>query len=482
MKSLRIKTTKALFWDLVGNYGGQFSSFIISIFLARLLEPEEFGLVGMSMVFIAILQIFKDMGFASALIQNKENTSLTYSSVFYLNVFAGALLTIMLYLAAPSIGDFYENHKITELVRLLSIIFFISSFTIVQTTILRRELDFKSLTFRDLISQVVAGIIAIIFAWNGFGVYALVIQQIIAALISVILLWKISNWYPKIEFSWIEVKKLSSYSVYVFAARFINQIINQIDTLIVGKLFSPATLGYYSRGNSLNNIINKNSISSLSKVFFPALSAIQDKDERFEKVFLNVIKIVSVLSAFITGVFYIVGEVLIIQLFGAKWEPSVFIFKILIIKGFTYPISAMIVSAFLAKGKSKENFHYGNIRKGLQLTPMIFAFYFGFNAFLYATVIVSVVAWFLNNIFVHLSLNISFIKQLKAVLPNICVVVILVLSVEYVIDLEFNLISVFVKLIIFTTIYLIYLKVTGNIVLSELYTFYNKFKLKMMNK
>lgn len=140
MSSLRSRTGIALAWDLLGNYGGQISSFIISIFLARLLDPEEFGLVGMSMVFIAVLQIFKDMGFASALIQNKENTSLTYSSVFYLNVFAGIIFTVVIYFLAPFIGGFYENQKVTDLVRLLSITYFISSFNIVQITILRKNL------------------------------------------------------------------------------------------------------------------------------------------------------------------------------------------------------------------------------------------------------------------------------------------------------------------------------------------------------
>lgn len=293
------------------------------------------------------------------------------------------------------------------------------------------------------------------------------------------MLWKISDWHPKIEFSWLEVKQLSSFSIYVFAAQSVNQLIKQADTLIVGKLFSPATLGFYSRANSLNSLINKNSVSSIAKVFFPALASIQDKDERFEAIFLKVISLVSVLSVFLTGFFFIAGEELVIGLFGAKWEPSVFIFKIIIINGFTYPISAMIVNAFMAKGKSKQNFHYGNIRKVIQLTPMIFAFLYGFNAFLYATVASNILAWILNNIFVHISLKISLKDQFKVVLPNLLVVVVLLFIIEYWLNIDRNLINTILKLLGYTAIYLLYLKISGNIILDEMNTIVNKIRLKL---
>jgi O-antigen/teichoic acid export membrane protein len=270
VSTFRKQTGKALIWDLIGSYGGQVSAFIISIFLARLLSPEDFGLVGMSMVFIAMLQVFRDVGFSSALIQNKNNTSITYSSVFYFNLLTGFLLAIAIYFAAPNIGAFYGNEGVTQLLQLLIIPFFVNSLTIVQSTILRKELDFKSLTYRNLISQIVSGFCAIAFAFYGFGVYALVIQQIIASLIAAFLIWRISDWKPKLEFSWKELKKLSNFSFYVFAATSVNKVIQQLDALIIGKLFSPATLGFFSRANSLNNLITKNASGSITKVFFPA--------------------------------------------------------------------------------------------------------------------------------------------------------------------------------------------------------------------
>lgn len=438
MTSLRNKASKAFIWDLLGNYGGQVSYFVITVFLARLLSPVEFGLVGMSMVFIAILNVFKDLGFASALIQNPDNTKLTYSSVFWVNIIAGALLTLLVFLAAPLIGWFYENDQIIIIVRLLSFTFLLSSLNIVQVTILKKRLNFKRLTLIQLGSLLFSGIIAIAAAYWGLGVFSLVIQQLLAILISMSLLWKVSEWKPSFDFSKKEVKKLTGFSVYVFFGQFVNQIFKQLDTLIVGKLFSPATLGFFSRAESINSLISKNSVSTFNRVFFPVLSTIRDDDERFEKIFLKVLNIVSTISIFLTGVFFLSGEELIIFLFGEKWQPSVFIFEVLIIKGFSYPISAMVVNAFFAKGKSKENFHYGNIRRVTQLIQLGIAWVFGFNAFLYAIVGVSIFNWLLNTYFVRRTLGISFWSQIALVLKPLIVAAILVLMLSYLLPSGFS--------------------------------------------
>lgn len=479
MDNLRGKATKAFLWDLFGSYGAQIISFVISIFLARLLAPEDFGLVGMSLVFIGMLQIFKDMGFASALIQNEDNTSLTYSSVFYLNVFAGIVLTILLYFTAPWIGRFYDNQTITNLVRLLSITFFLSSFNIVQSTILRKSLNFKVLTLRGLIAQVISGFIAVIMAFNDYGVYALVAQQIIAAIVGTILLWKITHWYPKWEFSWEEIKKLSGFSIYVFAASSVNKILLQMDTLIIGKLFSPATLGYFTRANTLNNLIAKHSAGSILKVFFPTLSQVKDDAKRFNKIYLKVINMVASVAIFLTAVSFLVGEELIIGLFGAKWRPSIPIFQILILKGFTYPISSMIVNAFLAKGKSKENFHYGNIRKVLQLVPFVFAYFGGFYPYLYASLGVSLLAWGLNNVFVHISLKISLKDQFLAVIPHLFFASIFVLVIVYFLPEQFSYFLAVVKVIAFSLLYLVFLKVSKAPILKEGNILINILKTKL---
>jgi O-antigen/teichoic acid export membrane protein len=479
MGNLRGRTSRAFLWDLFGNYGSQVSSFVISIFLARLLSPEDFGLVGLSMVFISMLNIFQEMGFASALIQNEKNTSLTYSSVFFLNVSAGLVLTVGVFFSGPLIGAFFDQPIITDLVRLLSIAFFFTSFNIVQVTILRKALDFKKLTFRRLTAQLCAGVIAVVFAYLDYGVYALVIQQIVAAAISTALLWKITNWYPKWEFSWSEIKKLSSFSLYVFAASSVNKIIEQLDTLVIGKLFSPTTLGFFSRANSLNNLVTKNSSASIAKVFFPALTQVKDDSERFERIYLKVINMVASIAIFLTCIFYLIGEELIIGLFGVKWKLSIPVFQILILKGFTYPISAMIVNAFLAKGKSKANFHFGNIRKVLQLIPFVFAYFGGFYPFLYANIVVAFLAWILNNIFAHLSLNITLKNQYLAVIPQLFFAFIFVLSIMYFFPNDFSYFWAVGKVIVFGTLFMLFLKLSKAPIVNEGSELIAKFKNRL---
>lgn len=426
MSQLREKASKAVIWDFIGSYGSQITYFIISIFLARLLSPADFGLVGMAMVFISLLNVFKDFGFSSALVQNTENSSITYSSIFFINILAGAILTLIIILVAPLIGNFYNNPKITDIVRLLSLTFFISSFNIVQGTILRIKLDFKSITIRGLTSQFIGGVIGVLAAFYDYGVYSLVIQQISASIINTILLWKITSWYPKFEFSLVEVKKLFGFSAFVFFGQFVNQLFKQLDTLVVGKMFSASTLGFYSRAESINSLISKNSVTTFNKVFFPVLSSIKNEDERFEKVYFKVIDLIGSLSVFLTCVFFLCGRELILTLFGEKWEPSVLIFQVLIIKGFSYPLSVMMVSALHAKGKSKEDFLFGLIKKLLQLSPLVFAYFSGFQAFLYALVTVNILSWLLNSFFVHKVIDISFLNQVLPVFKMIFVSIVFI--------------------------------------------------------
>ncbi len=467
MSDLKKRASKALVWSLLGSYGGQFFSFLISILLARLLTPEDFGLVGMSMVFIGMLNIFRGMGFSDALVQNESNTSLTYSSVFFLNISAGLILTFALFFSAPFIGAFYKNPIITDLVRLLSVSFFVNSFNIVHETILSKKLDFKRLTSRNLISQLIAGIVAVVFAYFDYGLYALVIQQIVAVFLSTLMIWKITDWYPKWEFSWNEIKNLGNFSKYVFAASSVNKILEQLDTLIIGKLFSPSTLGFFTRANSLNKLIIQNSSGSITAVFFPTLVQVQNDPERFEKIYLRVINIVASVAVFLTSVFYLLGEELIIGLFGAKWQSSIPIFHILILKGFTFPISAMIVNAFMAKGKSKANFHFGNIRKLLQVVPLFIAYYWGFYPFLYAHIVVAFATWILNNLFAHVSLNIPIKKQTLAVLPHLFFSFIIVLGIVILLPNGFSYFWAVVKVIAYAVLFAIYVKSTNAPILKE---------------
>ena len=470
METLRSKATKGLGWELIGSYGAQVSSFVISIFLARLLSPEEFGLVGMSMVFLVVFEVFKNFGFSSALIQGKNISSLTYSSVFYVNILFGAFLTIIIYFIAPFVADFYKNQQVLNVLRLLSVVFFLNSFNLVQSAILNKEFNFKVLTTRRLIAQIIGGVVAIVFAYYGFGVLALIIQQIVASVISTFLLWKISNWRPKLEFSFVEVKRLLNFSGYVFLSQLFSKIIREVETLIFGKIFSAAFLGFYTRAVSLNKLIYSQSVNSLSKVLFPTLSSVQDDPQRFNKIYLKLIGSVSLISLFLTGVFYLSGESLIIILFGEKWQPSIALFKIIILKGFTLPISMIIVNTLLAKGFSKQVFIVGRLRDLFHVSIIPIAFYYNVELYLYASFVVSVFAWLINNLFVSKYIEISFKKQFNAVFPNLLftsILIIIISQLKELMNLNYILVD-FLSVMIFILLFILWLFLSKSIVLEEL--------------
>ncbi|MBK6266501.1 lipopolysaccharide biosynthesis protein [Marivirga sp. S37H4] len=421
MSTLKNRSAKAFAWNIAGTILRQGSGFIISIFLARLLEPAEFGLVGMAMVFISVSQVFIDVGFASALIQNKDNTNLTYSSIFYLNFAAGLVLTAIFYLSAPFIGDFYGDAEITSLVRWLSLIFVFNSLNLVQTSILKRKLNFKVLTLRNVIASTVGGVLGVICAFLDFGVYSLVVQQIVTAILGTILLWTTSGWKPDLKFSWYEVKRLSGFSAFVFFDQFTSTIFRKLDILLIGKVFSAATLGFYTRAVSLKDQVILYTTTSLVSVFYPVLSGLQDNHQEYSRVYFKVISVVAFASYALTGLLYIMGGDIIIILFGDKWEPSIPIFQILILAVCTAPINGMMVNAFMSKGRSKENFYLGLIRKLIKVIPLLVAYYYGIFEFTVAVVIAEYFLTAMNMYFtkkiLKIPLSIHFRKIFESIIP-----------------------------------------------------------------
>ncbi len=426
--SLKQKTAIALAWDFGGTLAQTLSGFIISIFLARLLTPEEFGLVGMALVLITISQVFVDVGFASALIQNQETTHLSYSSVFWLNVVMGVLLTSLFYFFAPYIGRFYENQEVTSLVRWLSLIFVFNAFSIVQTALLKKKLNFRVLSISTIIGGSIGGVVGVVFAFLGFGVYSLVIHNIVTALLVTVLLWSAAGWRPDFKFSISEIKKLTGYSSYVFFDRFVSTIFQRLDIVVIGKALSPATLGFYTRAVSLKNQVATFSSSSVSKVFFPVLASLQDNAKEFSKVYFKVISIVAFVSFGLTGILYVLGEDIIIVLFGEKWRPSVAIFQILILAACNYPLSVMMINAFMSKGRSRENFYVGIFRKSIRIIPLYIAYAYGIIPFTIGVVVVSYFLTVTNIMFLKkytgLSLSLHFRKIFEGAIPLVVIILI----------------------------------------------------------
>jgi O-antigen/teichoic acid export membrane protein len=415
LNSIKKKTIKAFSWDFIGRLFSQSSTFIVSIFLARLLNPEDFGLIAMAMAFIHIGGVFIDVGFSAALIQNKENSDLTYNTVFIFNIIAGAFLTCIVYFSSDYIGVFYNDEQVAVLVKWLSLFFIFNSFNRVQNTILSRKLNFKALTIRMFIASTLGGVIGVTAAYNDYGVFSLVIQILTTAILSTILLWSTSKWKPKLQFSFQEMKKLFGFSVFAFLERIMNNIFLRLDVLLLAKIFNPIAVGFYTRAATLQDQATKYSSSSIIRVLFPVLSKYQDNPIEFRRIYLKMFEIISFLSFGLTGLLFILGSDIIISLFGEKWAPSIPIFQILILASATIPLNSLMWNAIMSQGKSKENFYLGLLKKTISLVPFIIAIRYNILYFTIAWVIAKYIATSLNMMLIYKLSSVSIRAQILSI-------------------------------------------------------------------
>ncbi|MFY7943266.1 MAG: lipopolysaccharide biosynthesis protein [Crocinitomicaceae bacterium] len=421
--SLRSKTIKAFSWDFLGRIVTQVSSFIVSIFLARLLSPEEFGLVAMALAFISISSVFIDIGFSAALIQKQDATDKTYSSIFYFNVAAGLILTVIVYAFAELIGQFYNRIEVVSLLKWLSLIFVFNSFNRVQNVILNKEMNFKQLTIRTFFASVLSGILGIIMAYKGFGVYSLVGQSLSLAFFSTIFLWTTTSWRPSLYFSFNELRGLMKFSVFAFFERIINSIFLKLDVLLLAKLFNPAIIGFYTRSSTLKEQVTKYSSSSIIRVFFPMFSKIQHDKKKFNTIYLKIFSFISFISFWLTAVLFFISEDLILFLFGKKWLPAVPMFQILVFASCVLPLNSLMWNAMMGIGKAKENFYLGLIKKIILLIPFGMAVWQNnITLFILLWVICNYITALINMIYLHLKMHISFMKQLREILTGIMII------------------------------------------------------------
>jgi O-antigen/teichoic acid export membrane protein len=403
----------ALGWSFLGDFSRQGVTFLVSIVLARLLLPKDFGLVGMSMAFIAILSLLVDGGFSKALIQAKTVDAVSFDSVFYFNLVVGLLLMFLLYFLAPSIGSFYENEVVADLVRWFSLLVPIKALSVVHNAIFTRELRFKELGIRSFVAGAGGGIVGVVMALLGYGVYALVGQTLAGGILGVLVLWWAADWRPGRRFSLARLREISGFGRFVFAAHLLSRSISEIYALSIGKFFSPATLGFFTRAQSLSQLMVKYTSGVVMKVYLPVFSKLQDEQEKFKALFFKVTGLTAWAIFLLSGVLILSAELLIVTLFGEKWLPSVRVFQILMFSFFNYPINSLLINALLANGLSRNNFNYNLLRSMLRLLPLLFAWVYGFEAFLFSLVAISYIGTLMNNWLIGRDLGFGFRRQIK---------------------------------------------------------------------
>lgn len=475
MSDLLGKSKKGFKWDLLGSFVNQVFNLGISIVLARLLSPQEFGIVGIALVFTSLTEVFTDVGFSSGIIYKQKLDDKAYSSVFYINISLSVVFAAIIFFSAPYIGGFYSDDDISTVLRYLAIVPIIAALGKVHSAILVKDLDFKSLTIRDVIAKVLGGVTGIIAALNNFGVFSLVIQHIVAAISGTFMLWFRSRWIPRLTFSWNSVRSITSYSIYVFFENLIRRLFIRLDTLAIGKFFSPAVLGFYSRAESLNSQVATYSSNSLRKIAFPLLSSIQD-DERFQAIFFKLLAASCIAVTYLAGGLLIFADEIILLLFGPQWGPSIIIFKILLYKVAISPFGALLGATLLSKGLSKLKFKISLIQRVVLITPILIAiFYDSIEYFSIAVVIAFLIGILISSYWTFVVIEISFKYQMRLLLSTILPLISISIFSYHFTNVP-KVLTLFLFLILYTGFLFVALKTEFLYLLNQVISLYKSLK------
>ena len=426
MSSLRQKTLNGVIWSSVQRFGTMAITFVSSIVLARLLTPDDFGCIGMLMIFISLANTFIDGGFGSALIQKKQPTNEDYSTIFYWNIALSILLYVVLFTGAPFVARFYRIPLLTRVLRVQGIVLFFNAFSIIQQNQLKKQLHFKELSVVYITSASISLIVAIFMAYHGWGVWSLVAQQISISVLHALLFWFVSKWRPIRVFSWESFRSLFGFGGFMLLSNLFSALSNEIQGLLVGRMFNPATLGLYNQAFRLEGSAATATSSIIDQVTYPVLSSIQDNKSSFVSVLKRFIQLPAFICSLIMMVLIVIAEPLIILLYSDKWIDCVPYFQILCSAGLAVCLQGSANNAIAAIGKSKVLFAWTIVKRSLTIVLCVVGILIaGMKGLLWSCVIGAWSVYFINAYLVSKHVGYGFFQQIWDILPSIIVSVII---------------------------------------------------------
>lgn len=430
MDSLKHKTVRGLWWSFLETIGLQGTRFIIGIVLARLLFPEQFGLIGMLMIFTAVAQSFLDSGFGAALIQKRHATPMDICSIFYFNIAVGILAAGVLCALAPGIAAFYNQPILTPLTRALSLTIVINSFGLVQTTILEKQINFKALTKVSLISSGLSGIIGIAMATAGFGVWSLVAQQISASFFRVVVVWLVNDWRPEPVFSVTSLREMFGFGSRMMASGLLNQIFSNIYFLVIGKLFSATDLGFFTRATSLEQLPSRTLSGMVGRVTFPVLSSIQDDPARLKRGLKKALTTLVLVNFPVMIGLAVIARPLVLVLLTDKWIGCVPYLQLLSLAGATYSLHLINLNLLQALGRSDLFLRLEIVKKLLTVVNIAVTWRWGISAMIYGMIVLSILTYYLNSYYTGILIGYPIREQLRDLSPYLAMSAVMAGSVH----------------------------------------------------
>lgn len=417
-QSLKEKTVKGVGWSAADAFLGQGVTFIVGLVLARLLTPEEYGLIGIVTIFTTVLLGVVDSGFSNALIRKSEVTDDDYSTLFFFNLAVSIVMFLLLFIGAPWIASFFERPQLINLVRVMGLLLIIQALSIVQNTILSRRIDFKTKTKASLISAISSGIIGIVMAYMGFGVWSLVAQQLSRQFIYSSCLWIYNHWWPKMKFSIQSLKYMWGFGWKLLVSGLLDSIWKELYQIVVGKFYSPTILGQYTRSKQYSSLFSSNLTTIVQRVSYPVLSQVQDNEERMVAAYRRVIKTTMFVTAITMIALGAVAEPLIYCLIGPQWHIAATFLPLICISMSLYPLHAINLNMLQVQGRTDIFLYLEIIKKIIAVFPICLGIFVDIYWMLIGTIFTGIVAFFLNSYYTGKKLGYSSWMQLKDIAPS----------------------------------------------------------------
>lgn len=428
------KVADNMMWRLLERLGAQGITFVVSLILARLLDPSVYGVIAIVTVFTAILNVFIDSGLGNALIQKKNADDLDFSSVFWFNICSCSVLYLLMFFSAPLIADFYEIEELVPIIRVMSITLLISGVKNIQQAYVSRSLAFKKFFYATLVGTVGAAAVGIAMVFMGYGIWALVFQNLFNQAVDTVMLWFLVKWRPKFIFSFDRLKGLLKYGWKILASKLIDTVYNELRQLVIGKIYTTSDLAFYNQGRKFPNYAVTAINESIDSVLFPTMSAVQDKKQEVKAMTRRAIKTSTYVIMPIMAGIAACASSLISLILTEKWLPAVFFLRIFCFTFAFYPIHTANLNAIKAVGRSDIFLKLEIIKKVIGMTAIVSTMFISVKAMAMVLPLTSVLNQIVNSWPNKKLLDYSYIEQLRDMLPQIMLSVFMfgaVLAIQY---------------------------------------------------
>lgn len=410
-------TTNGVIWSAIERFSVQGVQFLLSIVIARLISPAEYGLIAMLAIFMAVAQTFIDSGFGSALIQKKDRDETDYSTVFYFNILVSVVLYGILFWCAPLIAAFYKQPLLTEVTRWVGLNLILSSFSIVQRTRLSIELNFKAQTKASLVAVVISGALGIYTAYHGWGVWALVIQSLSNNLLVTVLLWIMAKWTPLLKFSIASFKQLFSFGSKLLASALMHTIYLNLYSLVIGKVYNAVDVGYYNRAYTISQYPSTNIVSVICRVIYPVQCDHQHDQAWLESTFLRYLKLSCFVIFPLMVLLAVIAKPLVLLVLTEKWLPSAELISILSLAYMWYPVMVINNQMLNVKGRSDLFLRAEIIKKIVAVAILAVTLPFGLRWLCYGVLLYNIFDMWMIILFTKKVMNTGYAMQIRALMP-----------------------------------------------------------------